>query len=259
MGYKRRALSIVDKIIYALPSDTLPTYYEGYWFWIPKINWTTILNKYEQYMAHALKSHLNPGDTFWDIGANIGIFSMFAAKVTGPKGRVFSFEPAPDVFELLSTNIQKIASIKAVQCGVGNADTVATFASQGDSAAGSFVENVTKMNEHFHPNTPIQKVEVNIRKVDTLVEELGSRPNIAKIDVEGFEIEVLKGADILLSTSHPILIIEIHPPQIVLSDGNEDMIFAILKKHCYKWSVIDHKKNSIYTILAEHDITQRVP
>lgn len=130
MGYKRRALSILDKLIYSLPSDTLPTYYEGYWFWIPKINWKTIFYKYEQYMAHALKSHLKPGDTFWDIGANIGIFSMFAAKVTGPKGRVFSFEPAPDVFKLLSTNIQEIASIKAVQCGVGNADTVATFASQ---------------------------------------------------------------------------------------------------------------------------------
>lgn len=258
MGYRRTIISLVDKIIFSLLSiQKLPTYYNGYLLWLPKKNWKTIYCKYEPWTAHAIKSYLNPGDNFWDIGAHSGWFSLFAAKVTGPKGRVFSFEPAPDVFELLSTNIQGIASIKAVQCGVGNADTVATFTSQGEASTGSFVEDVTKISQNWQPKTPIRKVEVNIRRLDTLVEEFGNCPNLVKIDVEGFEVEVLKGAHRLLSTSQPTLIIEIHPTRIKLSGDSEDMVFEILGKHRYKWQTIDRSPNSLYTILAEPDLTKK--
>ena len=250
MEFKSRIRATAGKVVYSLPFDTLPTYYLGHWLWIPRTFWKTIYSKYEYYLGHALKCHLKAGYTFWDIGAHFGFFSLFAAKIIGPNGRIFSFEPAPDVFKLLSKTIQKIDSIKAVQCGVGNTDTVATFTAQGDASSGSFIDEVTKINVFYQPNIPIQPVEVNIWKVDTLVEQLDSHPHFIKIDVEGFEVEVLKGAGILLSTSRPILIIEVHPPQIQLSGSSEDILFEILKKHDYRWKVINQNSNGIYTILC---------
>ena len=197
-----------------------------------------------------MKSNLRAGDTFWDVGANIGLFSLLAAKVVGPKGRIFSFEPAPDVFQLLCANIRGLRTIRAIQCGVGNADSVATFAAQGVSSAASFVEEVTKINQSFLPEIPIRKVEVNIRKLDTLVKEL-VEPNLVKIDVEGFEFEVLKGARELLSTVRPTLIIEIHPPQLKLSGGTEALLFQLLSEHGYGWKIINRNPNSLYSIIAK--------
>lgn len=49
--------------------------------------------KWDQHISHALKFFLKEGDTFVDVGANIGYFSLFASQIVGPKGKVFSFEP----------------------------------------------------------------------------------------------------------------------------------------------------------------------
>jgi FkbM family methyltransferase len=201
-------------------------------------------------MAQAIRDNLRAGNTFWDVGANVGWFSLLASKIVGPNGRVFSFEPSPEVFKLLSANIRGLHSIRAIQCGVGNADAVTEFAAQGTSMAGSFVEEVTKINQCFAPEIPIRKVEVTIRKVDTLAKEL-ARPHLLKVDVEGFEVEVLKGAKELLSTVRPILIIEIHPPQLSLSGGSEALLFQLLTDHGYGWEVIDRNPNSLYSIVAK--------
>src|SRR5262245_23254210 len=183
MGYKRPLLSLANRFVSAglCFSGKLPTYYQGYWIWLCRKSWNSLLSRYEPHIGRALKSCLRPGDTFWDIGANIGWFSLLASKIVGSNGKVFSFEPSPDVFSLLSANAQGLNSIRTTQCGVGNADTVAVFAAQGTSSSASFIEAVTKINQHYLPDTRIRKVEVNIRKVDTLAKELGP-PHLAKID-----------------------------------------------------------------------------
>jgi hypothetical protein len=83
------------------------------------------------------------------------------------------------------------------------------------------------------------------------VTELGFKPCLAKIDVEGFELEVLRGASTLLSSSRPTLIMEIHPLQLRLSGGSEALLFQYLKEHGYGWEVIDRNPNSIYSIVAK--------
>jgi FkbM family methyltransferase len=230
----------------------LPTYYQGYWIWLPRKNWSSLFSRYEPHIGRAIKNHLRAGDTFWDIGANIGWFSLLARKIVGSNGKVVSFEPSLDVFNLLSANTRGLHSIRVIQCGVGSADMVAFFAAQGASSSASFVEEVTKINQYYLPNTPIQKVEVNVRKIDSLMEEFG-RPHLVKIDVEGFELEVLKGATGLLSTTRPPLIMEIHPLQLNLSGGNEALLFEFLKRHGYGWEVIDRNPNSLYSIVAKPD------
>jgi FkbM family methyltransferase len=252
MEYRGTFLSLANRFasVGFFFNRKLPTYYQGYWIWLPRKSWNSLVSRYEPYIARAMKTNLRPGDTFWDIGANIGWFSLLASKIVGSNGRVFSFEPSPDVFNLLSANTRGLHSVRAIQCGVGNADNVLAFAAHGTSGSASFVEEVTKINRHYLPETPIRKVEVNIRKVDTLVKELGP-PRLVKIDVEGFELEVLKGATGLLSTARPTLIMEIHPPQLNLSGGSEALLFQLLNRHGYGWEVIDRNPNSLYSITAK--------
>jgi FkbM family methyltransferase len=253
MGYKNKLLSLANKFapFGFFLSARLPTYYQGYWIWLPKESWRSFFSRYEAPVGKSIKAHLRTGDTFWDIGAHIGWFSLLASKLVGSKGKIFSFEPSPEVFELLSINTRSLTSIRAIQCAVGNVDGSATFVAQGASTSASLLEDITRINQHYAPQTPLRKVAVDIRRTDTLVAELEFKPCLAKIDVEGFELEVLKGASTLLSSSRPTLIVEIHPLQLKLSGGSEELLFQFLKEHGYGWEVIDRNPNSIYTIIAK--------
>jgi FkbM family methyltransferase len=252
MGVRHAALSIADRVVPAALffSPKLPTYYAGAVVWPSRESWETVFSRYEPYTARALKQLLRRGDAFWDIGAHVGWFSLFASSLVGTSGRIVSFEPAPEPFRLLTRNTAGVANVTAIQCGLGNADETAPFAAQGESRSASFVEKVTQINADFLPDTPIQRISVPIKRIDTLVREVASVPDVLKIDVEGYELKVLHGAEGLLSSRNPALLIEIHPPQLGLSGGSEDELFTLLHRHGYKWEVLDRNPNSLYSIKA---------
>ena len=245
----RVANNIISTVFYA--SRHKPTFYCGRWMLIPSTMWESLFSRYELAVAQVIRDHLERGQTFWDIGANVGWFSVFASKIVGPSGRVVSFEPSPEVFDILFAHAKTAEGVTAIRLGVGNADEVRLFAAHGRSSSSSFVEEVTKMNFRFHASVPIQHIKVELRKVDSLVKELGSKPSLLKIDVEGFELEVLRGASDLLSSRRPTLIIEVHPRQLELSGGTEELLFQFLRDRRYAWEVIDRNPNSLYTIVAE--------
>ena len=92
-------------------------------------------------------------------------------------------------------------------------------------------------------------IVVPLTTLDALIARHGM-PAFVKIDVEGFEFEVLKGSGRLLSDIRPTLIIEIHPPQLLLSGGSEELLFETLENHHYRRSIIDRNPNSLFTIIA---------
>ena len=80
-----------------------------------------IKSEFEPEVENVLRAFLRPGDTFVDIGANIGIFSLLAARIVGPSGRVIAFEPVPITLEKLRANIllndlQNITVVPAALC-----------------------------------------------------------------------------------------------------------------------------------------------
>ena len=110
---------------------------------------------------------------------------------------------------------------------------------------------MTAINRSFLPDQAIEQVTVTVRKLDTLLDAAPTpAPSLAKIDIEGFELEALKGADRLLSSIRSKLLMEIHPPQLTLCGGSEDKLFQRLREHQYHWSTIDQNPNSLYSILA---------
>jgi len=70
-------------------------------------NESLVLDCYEPEVANKLKELLRPGMTFCDVGANMGVFTLYAARLVGPKGRVYAFEPVPDNLRVLQRNVAR--------------------------------------------------------------------------------------------------------------------------------------------------------
>ena len=205
--------------------------------------------KYEPYVARALQANLGPGGVFLDVGSHFGLWSVYTASIIGKTGKVFAFEPSP-AFAVLKENAVLNPRVRYFNMGVGAQDGEVTFFEQGTATSGSFVKEVTVINEEWQPAVPIAEIKVKIRSLDTLITELDIRPDLIKVDVEGFEFEVISGSEKILRSISPVLLIEIHPPQLKLSGGSDLALIAFLESRGYTVEVIDRNPNSIYTILA---------
>jgi FkbM family methyltransferase len=157
---------------------------------------------YESGTLDFMRSHLQKGDVFIDVGANIGWHSLNAAQFVGIEGKVWAFEPSPSVFPILEKNIQEnqFSQILAFQCGIGK--------EKGEIAL--YLNDAINRGASSAKVKAPDAVEVMI-KVLTLDEALGQqglKVKMMKVDVEGMELEVLEGAKTRIKSDRPILIVE---------------------------------------------------
>ncbi|HXH29519.1 MAG TPA: FkbM family methyltransferase [Bacteriovoracaceae bacterium] len=162
-------------------------------------------SSYEDKFNKALLSCVKRNDVVWDVGANIGHYTRLFADLTGSQGTVFAFEPSPQNYKRLVLNIKGVENVVLLPYGLGNKEETVAF-KQGDDELGatSQVLGVTaSTGEHD---------QVEIRVGDLLVQSGSVKlPNFVKIDVEGFELEVLAGMrEILNSHELRALGIEVH-------------------------------------------------
>jgi FkbM family methyltransferase len=147
---------------------------------------------------------IKPGDTFLDIGANGGIFSMLAARWVGPAGRVYAFEPSQREADILRRNIalNQFANIQVIQQAASNEDGVAKLAISQDGA-------MNALRETKHPAQHIQQwIEVATITLDTFLEQNAiERVDFIKMDVEGAERLVFQGSSRLLKQAEPLIIL----------------------------------------------------
>jgi FkbM family methyltransferase len=227
----------------------LPVCRNGKWTSVPIEMWNGLRLVYEPYMERALTQLLPPGSVFFDIGAHFGIWSSVAARLVGPTGTVVACEPSP-AFQVLKANLGGRANVRLRNIALGSAAGSVSFHAQGKSASGSLNPDVTAINQLYSPNVPITAIDVAMKTVDQLASEENLRPTAVKIDVEGFELEVLRGARDLLQDGAS-LIIEIHPPQLKLCGGDEGQVLALLEESGYATQIIDrNRQSSLYTILS---------
>lgn len=144
--------------------------------------------------------------TILDIGANTGQFAM-AAQAAFPNAQLFSFEPIPECFLQLQHNLAGSASFKALNCGIGNEDGELEFARCGFSASSSFLRMSATHEREFPVSAKSTKVRVPIRRLDGLDDELKfAGPLLVKIDVQGFEREVLRGGGKVLQRAKTVIV-----------------------------------------------------
>jgi FkbM family methyltransferase len=240
---------LTKKIVTGLGGSYLPLFFNKKWLWVPYEIWDGFVWHYEPKVAGVLRRRLKKGDSFIDIGAHDGMWSLFACHLVGEHGKVVSCEPSP-AFKILQKTAKNHPEILPMNIGLGSTNGEAVFHAQGEGMNGSFIQSVTELTRAATPKVPITPTKIKIRTLDSLLEELKNQPTLIKIDVEGFELEVLKGAQSSLKSNLVTWIIEVHPPQLKQSHGTEEEIQAMLKDFGYQTEVINRDPSTLYTMVA---------
>lgn len=156
-------------------------------------------------LAHDI---VKPGDTVWDVGANVGLFSFAAASRSGLNGRVVAFEPDTWLADLLrrsaARNSTVCADVTVLPVAVADAVGIRSFNILARSRAQSALAGYG-YNEPSEASRGQAVLTVNL---DWALEFMPP-PDVVKIDVEAAEMEVLKGASRLIASARPVIICEV--------------------------------------------------
>lgn len=161
-----------------------------------------------------LSSIMNKGDICFDIGSNLGEYSYYLSRIVGKKGKVFCFEPLEDNVKVMSKvfNIFRLKNIIIINKAISNFNGQSQFSVP--IKKGVFRNDlgclVSPPNKHIENDSILKNVRVET--LDTIITDYKineTKISFVKIDVEGNELNVFKGANILLSRIRPIILVEI--------------------------------------------------
>jgi FkbM family methyltransferase len=190
--------------------------------------WTKSLATIHPDIFSAVNQWVKKGAVVWDIGANLGVFTFSAAIRAGVGGRVYAFEPELESASLMAHSLSQAIPSEAEVCiysfAVGDQDGETRFIVSGYRSAASALEGFGRFGQSKSDRTRL----VPMRTLDSLAKSLRP-PDVIKIDVEGAENLVLEGAEKVIRSYQPTLIVE--------ANGGEQGIKmeGILRSWNYKW------------------------
>lgn len=195
------------------------------------------LDKHDKYhlssknykIPDVVKNSINTGQTVIDVGASIGLYTIFFAKMVGEKGKVYAFEPEPKNFELLKKNVE-INGFKNV---ILENKAVSDISSIVKMEIADNIANHRITNNHSKSTFDIPSV-----RLDDYFKKKSDKIDFIKIDTEGHDGYVVLGANEIISKNQPIkILLEFHT-QFMREAGLEPLNFLkILQK--LKLKVID--------------------
>jgi FkbM family methyltransferase len=177
--------------------------------------------QYEPNTMLVLHDYLIPGGVFIDVGANVGAFSLVAARLVGPQGRVIAYEPSPREFGRLAMQIEmnQLAQVTLRQAGLAEQPGMAMLHLADVHSSGL---NTLASRFVYQDTVSGGNCEVKLATLDDEAKSLNlARLDMLKIDVEGWETQVLMGARGTLARFRPILIIEVL--QLALKDSGSSV------------------------------------
>ncbi|MDY7100855.1 MAG: FkbM family methyltransferase [Actinomycetota bacterium] len=193
------------------------------------------LGTYETPVQEALVAHLQPGDVFYDIGANVGFFSVLGARLVAPGGWVYAFEPAPDNAELVRRNLaaNRFHHTEVLEVAVAGEPATTELELSG-YAGGHALVSAGGTPDH----AGVVTVEAVV--IDDLVAAGRLRPpTLVKIDVEGAELDVLHGMARTIDEHRPHLLVEVdHEHRAGLTERRAG-IEAFLGEAGYEWTELE--------------------
>jgi FkbM family methyltransferase len=168
----------------------------------------------ERYELALLRKIIQPGDVFWDIGANVGYYTCLAARLVGESGRVVAFEPAPTTRKFLEDNIRlnAFSNVAVLPYAVGERNGVAAI-HMSDPALGEGTASLNASDDKSF------SVDIEVRRLDDIHSTLPP-PMVVKIDVEGVFGQLWRGARGFFSEHAPIIMAELKGEAFVSAAGN---------------------------------------
>lgn len=198
---------------------------KGLLFNVGSTNASFLLGTTELDMQHALIALVKPGMTIYDAGANVGYVSVLAAKLVGPHGKVICFEPLPDNVKWIEHNAKLNGFENIIQArseAIGPADAKTRFKVPKEATRGMLVTSGFSKDDTEY----VQEFDVIVRSIDSLrAEGAIPKPDIMKIDVEGVEVDAIRGAFATIRDERPLLIVECH--------GTNAAVEAVIREFGY--------------------------
>ncbi len=173
---------------------------------------------------------IRPGDTVIEVGGHIGYLSLFFAHLVGELGQVHVFEPGLNNLPYIEQNIRSQHSIRLVRKAAGNHNGVATFymenlAGQNNSLVKDFEGLQKNLQNAFDKGVRITEAQVEVVRLDDYAAQAGIVPSFVKIDVEGFEFEVLEGLHETMR-HRPVIFVEVQ--------RQHDRVWEFFESHGYR-------------------------
>ena len=172
-----------------------------------------------------IKNIIHEGDVGIDLGANIGYFTMLMANLVGTSGKIFSFEPEPQNFEILQKNIKQnhLKNVVANQSAIGDIN-------------GKIKLYLSNTNAGWHKVFPKQFIdyEVSDKNIDVKIcsldkEFIDKKIDFIKMDIEGYEWNAIKGGKKILQEKHDVkLIFEFLPMALRANNVKPDTVLTYL-------------------------------
>jgi FkbM family methyltransferase len=194
-----------------------------------------------------LERTLARDSVFIDIGANEGFYSVFAARRIGPGGLVVAVEPSPREHARLQGNValNRLKNVRLVKRALGARRGrallhIADPEHNGQNTLGGFGHAGVEAVDHL---------EVEVVDLDGLVDELGlARVDVIKIDVEGAELEVLKGALKTLQRHKPVVLLELFDAALRKQGASADAVVSLLQAQGYSLQKLDPASENVLAV-----------
>jgi len=154
-----------------------------------------LTGRYEAEELDLMRPLLRPGQTIIDVGANVGYTARFFARVAGPTGKVHAFEPNPLIFPLLKQNVASLEQVSVHNLGLssGNGEFPLFIAGSNHGVA-CFAEKYPASHLVYREGETMRSVDAEVVMGDQFLKQKGiDHVDVIKIDVEGWELNVLAG------------------------------------------------------------------
>ncbi|UCH96360.1 MAG: FkbM family methyltransferase [Candidatus Aminicenantes bacterium] len=204
----------------------------------------------EEELLETFLGEIRPGDTVFDIGANIGLYTLPSALKLRGSGAVYAFEPVPLWFQRLRENIQlnKLSSrehVFAYNLGLSDKDEICDLVMKG--VQGSGMGSITANYREQMDTDKMAAISVQlVRGDDFLLKEGIPRPNIVKIDVEGAELAVVQGLEkSLQSSACRFILCEVHPH---FMPHPPDHVEKLLEQYGFDIRISEQRRTEYYLL-----------
>ena len=211
---------------------------------------STRKNNYDKFAVECLKQIIKKGDIVVDLGANIGYYTLILAQLVGKSGHVYSFEPEPSNFEILSKNVKenKHEHVTLVQKAISDKNSkIKLYVSKRNLAS----------HRIFDAEDKRESIEVDVTTLDEYFQKSKKLVKFIKMDVEGAEGATILGASKIIEDSKNLVIMMEYFPKWIKKFGDvpEEILKSLVEKK-FKLFNINQKNKKLDSILITNFVEE---
>jgi FkbM family methyltransferase len=175
-------------------------------------------------LAFAIE-HARAGGIILDVGANIGLYAAACARAAGTRGEVIAIEPGPRTFTKLTATCQRLGLSNVIALNVAAGSRPGTAVLVNDRKG----DDVHQHLADARPDRGADRVTVETRRLDDVCGDAAA-VTLIKLDVEGHEVDVLAGAERILSHRRARLIVECYPAGLLAAGTSAGELWTVLNR-----------------------------